>query len=232
MPCPAPEIAVLQHLDLVQGAVPFTDQLRAASWQLAQCRIAICLGRGLKVRLVRADNPPKALTWTSLAMALSIRARDSRGGGSRPKAMRHRSRSAVRSSSARAESSRATWSAMLAVMVSALPVRLWIGFVAIAHLRVWPRGDPQALHRGEPGRGRACPRRNRRRYPDWSSDVIGCWARSRRQAGVGWTRSSSMASAPRRACGKERLAIDPVGCDWTLRFQPIAHASRCRRRLS
>ena len=32
---------------------------------------------------------------------------------------------------------------------------LGLGFVAIAHLRVWPRSDPQALHRGEPGRGRA-----------------------------------------------------------------------------
>jgi hypothetical protein len=32
---------------------------------------------------------------------------------------------------------------------------LGLGFVATAHLRVWPRAYPQALHRGELGRGRA-----------------------------------------------------------------------------
>ena len=65
MPCPAPEIAILQHLDLMQGAVPLTNNRVPRLGSLLNAELPSALAAALKLRFVRVDSPPKALTWTS-----------------------------------------------------------------------------------------------------------------------------------------------------------------------
>ena len=73
MPRPAPEIAILQHLDLMQGAVPLTNQPRPATGQLAQCRAAICLGRGPQAAFCACGQPTEGLDLDLVGDGFSIR---------------------------------------------------------------------------------------------------------------------------------------------------------------
>jgi bifunctional non-homologous end joining protein LigD len=70
-----------------------------------------------------------------------------------------------------------------------------------------------------------CAARSLRRSPALSSRVIRRCASGLHLASAGFTRSSSTGTVPRRTCEAERAAIyTRAGYDWTLRFQPIAHA--------